>query len=446
MSIRFASRGFNVRIISLIAAGSISLTMFVPRNLIRRLRPLPDQRWRGGVVLRLGAVMGASIALLANLNRGEAEDLSRLVRQLGAEQFELRQTAQQQILDRWPQFQHELNTLSTPPDAESLQRLDLLRQRIDELHRQSLLAELLTDPLGPPPAGLPLWETYSAIVGDDYPARALYREMLTQEPQLLWLAAAQDPEYSAVLTRRLESLDRAIQIGHFFPGEEVTSGKIAVLLLLSLHDQQPAPALLTNVCKNVAPIPEQQEERGDERNPSRPPAHLQCMRRLLSMWCALAYSVPASVRLSKGVKYKLPEAIEPAREILLSSQSKLVDRKDALLALARFGKHEHLRDIEPWLGDATVVDKYRHHGATIRQTQLRDLALLAAVQIAGEAPEEFGFDSLHAERDKSYSVYSIGFQTEEARDQALHKWRSWQRKHMRSELFDRLDAIEGETL
>jgi hypothetical protein len=154
----------------------------------------------------------------------------------------------------------------------------------------------------------------------------------------------------------------------------------------------------------------------------------------------------------------LPEAIEPAREILAAGWDGKAppeavpvgpidnSRPEAILVIARFGGVEHIPDLERLLTDETEVNNRRSRREIPVRTRVQDLALIALLHLTGQEPADYSFAPPQDSAQYVYASQSVGFTTSEARAEALSKWRSWRASHLPLLLFGPLDAIEGLTL
>jgi hypothetical protein len=96
----------------------------------------------------------------------------------------------------------------------------------------------------------------------------------------------------------------------------------------------------------------------------------------------------------------------------------------ALLAVARFGGKEHLPLVEPLMTATDVCGQTPVNG-TVYVTQLRDFALFAAVQLAGQRPKDFGFTRISGTEPLISQGSNIGFRSSAERDDAFKKWNDW---------------------
>ena len=325
-----------------------------------------------------------TVTLLTAVSRIVAtDDLPRLIRQLGADRFETRQEAQLRLSGYGPAAIPGLKAAARHDDDEVRGRAARLVERLQSAEHERLLSELLAEPLGAAPPGLPCWAEFAVLAGDDRAARLLYREMLARETELLVGLEDVDPRRGFVLSRRAEELQRELYFGRVQQLEGISPATVAVLLIASLQaesaaagDYSPAATLepLLDQLLSKVVIGEPPVEAATERPP---------LVRMLGAWVQTPEAASLHVRLSKSSEFRLPEGIVPARETLQSPAAALKDRADAVLIIARHGGLEHVPDLEPLLQDPTEVTVLRRRRQSEAATRMQDLALAALIRNHG---------------------------------------------------------------
>lgn len=150
------------------------------------------------------------------------------------------------------------------------------------------------------------------------------------------------------------------------------------------------------------------------------------MRRLLGAWLEkerYAILVRRGIDLASqnGVKECLPAALKIAAD----PGSIPTVRATALLGVSRLGTKENVKDLEPFLKDQIQITAIAVNGERW-PVQMRDIALGAAVQLAGQELSDFGFERkapTGLAMMSSYTYYA--FQSEEKREAAHKKWSEW---------------------
>jgi hypothetical protein len=166
------------------------------------------------------------------------------------------------------------------------------------------------------------------------------------------------------------------------------------------------------------------------------------MRQLLSEWVASAADFSATSRLGLAVQLGLESSVEPARE-LITSRAPGASLQMGILAMARFGGPDEIAHVERLLSDTSVLAERQQRGQPRFTSQVRDIALLSLLHLTGQNPADYGFHGLQPNAQYLYVSNSVGFDSDEQREEALAQWRLWKRVQG----FDRRrveeNAVEG---
>jgi hypothetical protein len=99
-------------------------------------------------------------------------------------------------------------------------------------------------------------------------------------------------------------------------------------------------------------------------------------------------------------------------------------RATALLGIAKLGTKDDIKNLEPFLKDklvfATVIVNGERGGV-----QIRDVALTAAIQLAGQDLSDFGFERRPPPGATITTYTYCAFGTDEKREAAHQKWKDW---------------------
>jgi len=385
----------------------------------------------------LGVVGGGPMrAVLAD---GAApSEACRWVRQLGAVEFAQRQEASRQLLDIGPGAITALRAARQDSQYEIRLRAGQLLERILRNRHEELLELLTTGTAGPLADELPGWRLLALIAGDTPAARKLYREMLLAEPELLQLLDDDAAALRPLLARRVESLAAALRIGQYRTVEAGSSTQFAVLLLIAVSQRLDPPWSMPELLLDATPLPQ-----ADElwNNPDAEP-----LRRLLSVYVQTPDAGSSPSRMKQAARFRLPEGVEPAREIALDQRRSARERRDAVAMIARYGGLEHLPDLERLLDDEAEVESSTRRLEVVRRTRMQDVALAAIVRLTAQDPAAYGFAAGTGNGAGELDLSRVGFATPDARAEALRRYRTWRAVNLRSPLFGPLDAIAGDTL
>lgn len=106
-------------------------------------------------------------------------------------------------------------------------------------------------------------------------------------------------------------------------------------------------------------------------------------------------------------------------------------RATALTGFAFIGSRENVKDLEPFLTDKVLVANVVRNN-TRTSVQLRDVALVASILIAGQSPKDFGLEQDSAMRAGggmiTYSTHC--FPDDDKREAGHQKWKEWSRENL----------------
>jgi hypothetical protein len=377
--------------------------------------------------------------------------IRRLIRQLGADDFDQRQTAAERLIEIGPDALPLLEEAHEQSADEIRSRAGRLVQQLVREHHERGLALLLTRAQEPAPAGLPGWDEFARIAGDAPEARQLFATMLRLEPGLMGLIGGDSERLRAEVDARLgEWQYLAVQSNARHASVET----VAVLLLATLADDTdrsaPSPQrgvfigrMMTPSLSMILPAllkqgPFWQAARAEE--PAAAP-----LRRLLAEWVQRPTVAPAAERMQIGSIFTLAECVTPARQLMQEGTDDRRSLESALLLLARYGTLELVPELESRLDDETVLTTSTIRGVK-SETRIQDAALLAVVLLTKQEPKEYGFLNVAEHDIHGYSQTSAKLESDAARTKAQTQWRKWRALHLRPMLPFPIDAVEGFTL
>jgi hypothetical protein len=103
----------------------------------------------------------------------------------------------------------------------------------------------------------------------------------------------------------------------------------------------------------------------------------------------------------------------------------------ALMGFAKIAGKDNLKDLEPFLKDATQLAAVVVVNGERGSVQMRDVALGAAILAAGLNLSDFGFERKPPSGVSSVSYTYFAFGTDEKRDAAHAKWKEWAEKNLK---------------
>jgi hypothetical protein len=290
---------------------------------------------------------------------------------------------------------------------------DALERRIDKL---------VSDPTSPVPADLPGAADWLKITGDTKEGRRLYGETILAHPDLM-LELATHPDRRAQLyadfVREAYGRITPRPVGVATPAKAgPTETEAALFLFLGSAGANRTtllPGTSSTYYYSFLNAPALAARLADSA------VH----RKLYAAWLERErYSVllrrAIDVAGQNGVKECLPVLTKIAKD----PGTVMTLRATAILGFGKLGTKDDIRLLEPFLKDDTLVANVvvnTERGSV----QLRDVALGAAVQMAGQSLETFGFERKVPAGLAVTSYIYFAFGTDEKRAAAHQKWKDW---------------------
>jgi hypothetical protein len=236
---------------------------------------------------------------------------------------------------------------------------------------------------------------------------------------------------------------------------ELDPAAVACLLFLALHpDNRISPLSASTIATLISDADFcTAVEQSD-------PREAKIHHALLSHWVQLMGQSTPPTRLQLATKFRLPAGLGAAHEIIANRNAVGQSRtqlQNAVRFIASYGGPDDLPDLELLLDIEplqqvwerppvpTVTLRRPPSATTAGDALIKDIALLALIQITEQNPESYGFASSRLE-DYRYSTNAPTFASEEDRQRALAKWQQWRAMH-RLEWRPRLwDASAGTEL
>jgi hypothetical protein len=354
----------------------------------------------------------------------QVEAAASLVRQLGSGQFAARESATTQLLKMGIEIKPTLLAAIDDPDAEVRERVRYVLAGVvdaDFQHRLSRFAEDVNDDKR---YDLPGWARYRELVGSDRAARNLFVEMQRSEMSLMEGLEVGGDAATRILEGRIRAAQAAFQARNAPLGGSTSLGSVAALVFVGSDANiklSETSALQLGSLAAYQPSFTQAIAGGSQSA---------MLKKILGAWIARDLSPTlTSQNLYLAIRYELKECLEPAVRLLRQTGTSAQLKPLALLAVGHFGGKEHLPLVEPLL---TATDLYgqSNMNGTIYVTQLRDVALFAAVQLAGQRPKDFGFERISGNEPLVSQAANIGFRSNADREEAFKKWSDWRAANM----------------
>ncbi len=374
-----------------------------------------------------GAEIPASAKPAVPSNPGPAASLAvagQLIPQLGDQQFSVREAATVKLNQMGIEIEPALVAALESTDAEIRYRARKILAYVTENDLQKRLVAFAEDVDDTKHLDLPGWSRFRKSVATDRAGRKLFVEMQRAEMSLL-KASEGDPQPAA---RLLESRIRIAQNG-LYQNRIVTNnngptlGCIAGLMFVASDKRISVSDETAMMLANLQYMPAFQQGLAAG-------GQAEMLRRLFGEWVVRDAS-PAVLwqNLGMALRFNMKEALEPSLKALRQpAQLPAHVRHIAIVAVAKFGGKEHLPVLAPFLKDVELCGNYSVKG-TQYMTQVRDVALVFSLRLAGEDPKKYGFNRLENNEQLIYQLHTIGFGTAAERDAGFKKWEQWQAEH-----------------
>lgn len=345
--------------------------------------------------------------------------IHQLIEQLGHPKFAEREAAARALLNIGLPAFGPLKEASQSPDAEIRFRAEkiLAEVRQRDFHRrlQAFAANLDSDE----DYDLPGWAEFRQQIGDTRIHRELFVRMQTDEPRLM--QACEDGARAAG-----EALNiRALQLLQPTPSgtaQTVSLGTAAAMLFVAGMDEAPISDFgasgVYRICMDAVV---RAELSGGP--------HQQALRELMSHWILREGNADSNYqKLTLAMQYDLKAGLTPAVQVLDQGAHPPHLRQQAMVAVAKFGDASHIPLLERYLTDETQYGTRRLDNQKVVQTEMRDVALAALVALTKQEFADYGLGHVTAAPNFVFIPYSCGFETPEARQKALQRWRDYRAK------------------
>jgi len=368
-----------------------------------------------------GTLVALALAVVAPPADSELKKKAEaLVAQLGHPDYRDREKAARQLLDLGYPAKDAVLAGKQSSDTEISDRCKKLYPAIWRHGLEKRVQRFLDDTDGPIPDDLPAAARWLKLAGDGGKSREKYAEVVQAHAELL-LEVELRPER---LNDLYAEFIRGVYDRTRSPGRPVSERRgpteselLLYFFLGAAGDVRPStllPGAASTYYTQFLNVPSVTARLSDEP-----------VRKLYAGWLEKErYSIVLRRGIDLAVQNGVTECRPATLKIAEDRGSLPMVRSMALLGFARLGTKEQLSELEPFLADklqiGTVVINMER--ATV---QMRDVALGAALHLAGQDPADFGFERRPPSGlvISSYSYYAFG--TDEKREAAHAKWKEW---------------------
>jgi hypothetical protein len=291
----------------------------------------------------------------------------------------------------------------------------------------------------------PGWERFHLLIGDDRPAREVYALMVAAEPELMWQLDHSPLELSRLVEERCTDLVLIDQLVN--PSSGASAGPsvgTACALLFAASLSEVRTNYYTSSCLNNLVLMHDLGDLLDAQPPRAPSPLREPLRRLVGLWIGSCKVSSPMQRLSLAARFELPEGLDPALEMI---HTRIGGRQMqyAIFYVAKMGDVDQIALLEDLLHDETELDS-RRFGDTVCSTRVQDVALVAVLHLTGQNPIDYGFVKLRENSQFLYQPDTAGFESEDARREALRTWWRWRAENLHEVFPPPVQAIGGTVL
>jgi len=374
-------------------------------------------------IAAMGLLMITSLATWqwsGTLCAGEpsADNIARLVEQLGDRRFSVRRQATSRLIDLGVASIEALRRGVRSSDREVSFRSRHVLSMVRENDFQRRLRAFARSRDASDDYQLPSWTRFAKDVGTGSEARSLFVDMQQAEPRLLASLEKNPEAIGEALAERIGLLQANMSSGR--EADLPSLGTITTILFILNGQDVKLPQIAIQSVGSFFRYPafSQAIESGSRR---------ELLRKMLGTWIERSEGWDAYHAMFLSMQYGIARGIEPAKRIL---RGELQEKQNqtyflgyALLTMARFGDSSHYPIIEPLLENETP------YGGTIAvagnkkfRTQIRDIALATLVHLAKLDHEDFGFTRYRTHASQVFHPSSVAFEDDERRDKWIQKW------------------------
>jgi hypothetical protein len=384
----------------------------------------------------VGPLGGSLLTLLALACGASAEETRRpgpastkldpaavLVRQLGADSFQVREQASNGLIRLGRAAKSALQAGLQDSDLEIRRRCQYLLPIALKRDLEVRLAAFIADKDGKTTCDLPGWTRYRQLVGTDAAARQFFVDVQKADADLLETSESQPAAAGDKFAVRCQFLQQ-FMYNPTNQGPPITLADIANLLLVGTDPQVKVPMNVTWQFTNLLNFQLTQKLRSDRHSP--------LVKKLLIQWVKQRTDDGAlGQTLDLVMKLDLKEGLDIALKELKNPSAQAYNRAMALMTVAKLDGKKHLDVFEPLLKETGQVGNFGFNNVR-GTTEVRDVALAMLIHLNGQkikdydfiAAEIFGGDELNFQNGPIF----LGFADSTKRDAAMKKWKEWSAK------------------
>jgi hypothetical protein len=379
-------------------------------------------------LLALSLTLGAPPA-----DREPQKHAEELVAQLGAPAYRDRELAAKELLELGYAAKNAVLAGQKSSDGEISERCRKLYPAILRHDLEKRIAKFLDNTDGLVTDDLPGAARWIKIAGDGQESRELYAEMVKAHSELLLQVELEPRQIQQAYAEFLCDVYRRVYprtVGGATARQGPTETEVLIFLFLGA-----AGDVRTTIIPGTNSSHYYQFLNAPfmvNKLSASPPAT--AFRKLYAAWLEKErYTLVLRRGLDIAATNAVKECAPTALKIAGDPGTLATIRATALIGFGKLASKEDIKELAPFLADKTQIANVVVNGQR-GTVQMRDVAMGAAVQLAGQKLADFGFERAPPGGHVSISTYTyFAFGTDEKRDAAHAKWKEWATKNLPKE-------------
>ena len=369
----------------------------------------------------------------------DAEEVSRLIDNLAAKDFRLREAASRELVRLGIAAMPWLERAARDPDLEIRRRAERIIAVVTEAAYDASIAAFEADFDGRKKTTLPGFQSAETRLGNEVGDRQLFVRLYRAEPQIFSTYDADPQATSTLFIERVRVHSEAFRGRRNW--QRIRAGRVnrvenaMALLFVGSDDRldltEEAISSFNSLLQQMLPAKQLASLREQDR-----------VREWLGGWIVLRSVRPGLefTHMHLGLKYEVPEAVSIAKRVLKRRQREMTVYPFAMMCIGYLGTEADAPALERLLDDksnifstrGTFAGRNRRNGYSI---QVRDFALAMLVELTAQDLNAYGFENVDrgAMRNQFYQQNSFYFSDEEARAAAFKKWYAYKKAQQASD-------------
>jgi hypothetical protein len=371
-----------------------------------------------------------ALALAAPPGPDAGKRAAELVAALGAPLFRDREKAERELLEIGYAAKDAVLAGQKSKDGEVSERCRKLYPVLWRMDLEKRVDRFLSDPDGAVPADLPGASRWLKTVGDSKASRELYAMTVKAHPEPLLDVELHPDRLAQAYTDFARDVYSRLypRPAGAAPGGVRAADDSEVLLFFFLgaagEVRQTIPrGISTTYVYQFLNAAYLQRQLGPE-------AANEPFRRLFAAWLEKErYTLLLRRGMDIAAQHKVRECGPTLLKIATDANTLPANQATAVLGFARLGTKDDIPTLAPLLKNENLVCRTAINGE-LGSVLVRDVALGASIQMAGQDPADFGFERRLPVGALNVSYIYYAFTSDEKRAAAHEKWQAWAKGHL----------------